>query len=95
MKNCFILVFFLQDKSRKPFTSKLQDLQLKVFANKQILKNYTESFKVLKPTRGRRYLLKITKFILNGVIKYYLVLLFIQLGMTMNEYNVLKNNCKH
>ena len=37
----------------------------------------------------------ITKLILNADIKYYLVLLYIKLGMTMNEHNVLKNNFKH
>ena len=36
--------------------------------------------------------LTITKLILNTDIKYYLMLLYIQLGMTMNEQNVLKNN---
>ena len=30
----------------------------------------------------------ITKLILNADIKYYLVLLYIKLGMTMNKHNV-------
>ena len=39
-----------------------------------------------------KVLLIITKLILNGDIKYYLVLLYIKLGMTINKHNVLKNN---
>ena len=38
----------------------------------------------------------ITKLILNTIyftdIKYYLILHYIKLGMTMNKHNVLKNN---
>ena len=41
---------------------------------------------------GVKVPLLITKLILNGDIIYYLVLLYIKLGMTMNEHNVLKNN---
>ena len=37
----------------------------------------------------------ITKVILNANIKYYLMLHYIKLGMTMNEHNVLKNNNKY
>ena len=37
----------------------------------------------------------ITKLILNAYIKYYLVLLYIKLGMKMNEHIILKNNFKH
>ena len=37
----------------------------------------------------------ITKLILNADIKYYLVLLYIKIGMTMNKHNVLKNNNKY
>ena len=41
----------------------------------------------------------ITKLILNTInftdIKYYLMLHYIKLGMTMNEQNVLKNNNKY
>ena len=40
----------------------------------------------------------ITKLILNTIyftdIKYYLILHYIKLGMTMNVHNVLKNNNK-
>ena len=41
----------------------------------------------------------ITKLILNTInftdIKYYLMLHYIKLGMTINEHNVLKNNNKY
>ena len=37
----------------------------------------------------------ITKLILNTEMKYYLMLLYTKLGMTMNEHNVLKNNNKY
>ena len=37
----------------------------------------------------------ITKVILNANIKYYLMLHYIKLGMTMNEHYVLKNNKKY
>ena len=41
----------------------------------------------------------ITKLILNTIyftdIKYYLMLHYIKLGMTVNEHNVLKNNNKY
>ena len=36
-----------------------------------------------------------TKLILNTYIKYYLVLIYIKLGITMNEHNLLKNNNKY
>ena len=36
-----------------------------------------------------------TKLILNTNIKYYLMLLYIKLGMKMNEHNVLTNNNKY
>ena len=37
----------------------------------------------------------ITKLILNTDIKYYLMLHYIKLCMTMNKHNVLKNNNKY
>ena len=37
----------------------------------------------------------ITKLILNTDIKYYLMLLYIKLGMTMYKHNILKNNIKY
>ena len=41
----------------------------------------------------------ITKLILNTIyftdIKYYLILQYIKLGMTMNKHKVLKNNNKY
>ena len=41
---------------------------------------------------GKKVPLIITKLILNDDIKLYLVLLYIKLGMTMNEHILLKNN---
>ena len=41
----------------------------------------------------------ITKLIINTIyftdIKYYLILHYIKLGMTMNKHNILKNNNKY
>ena len=50
---------------------------------------------VLYTTWGMKIPLIITKLILNADIKYYLVILYTKLGMTINEHNVLKNNNKY
>ena len=49
----------------------------------------------IQPTGGLKVLLVITKLILNGDIKQYLVLLYVKLGITYNEHIVLKNNFKY